>query len=192
MRKPAAKERIRQFLRSRVGDVVTGHEIQQAAGGVTEWARRVRELRSDEGWKISTHNDRADLKPGEYILEEVPPPLSEYQFAKPVSRRLRAQVLERNGYTCQMCGIAAGEPAEDGRKTRLHVGHIRDRSHGGEDTLGNLRALCSQCNEGAKNVTQEPPSYVWLMSQVRRASESDQREVLKWLKRKFDRTASPS
>ena len=181
----SAKERIRNFLRSRVGEVVTGPEIQEAAGNVTEWARRVRELRNEEGWRISTNNDRSDLKPGQYILEETPPLRSEYRFAGSISKRLRAQVLERNGYTCQMCGIAAGDPTDDGRKARLHVGHIVDRSHGGPAALGNLRALCSECNQGAINVTQEPPSYVWLISQVRRASESDQIKVLKWLKNKF-------
>ena len=181
----SAKERIRNFLRSRVGEVVSGREIHEAAGDVTEWARRVRELRNEEGWKIRTRNDRSDLKPGQYILEEMPPPRSDYRFAGPISQRLRAQVLERNGYTCQMCGIAASDPTDDGRKARLHVGHIVDRSHGGPDALGNLRALCSECNQGAKNVTQEPPSYVWLISQVRRASESDQIEILKWLRNKF-------
>ena len=186
MARIGSKERIRRFLRQHVGEVVTGRQIQEAAGSnVTEWARRIRELRNQEGWKISTRNDHADLKPGEYRLEEPPPERDAYSFARPVSGRLRAQVLERNGYTCQMCGIAAGDRTEDGRPARLHVGHIIDRSHGGSDTLGNLRALCSECNQGAKNITQEPPSHVWLMTQVRRAKEDDQLAVLDWLKHKF-------
>ncbi len=183
----SAKEKLRQFFRTRVGEVVTSAELQEAAGPVTEWARRVRELRREEGWNISTHNDRADLKPGEYVLEEQPPEPGVYSFSRALSARLRAQVLERNGYTCQMCGIAAGDPMDDERKARLHVGHIVDKSHGGADILSNLRALCSQCNEGAKNVTQEPPTHVWLMSQIRRASEADQRKALDWLRHKFER-----
>ena len=143
----------------------------------------MRELR-EEGWKISSHNDRADLKPGQYILEE-PPGATAYRFPRAISSRLRAQVLERNGYTCQMCGVAGGGGDGHGRAVRLHIGHIVDRSRGGRDTLANLRALCSACNQGAKNVTREPPSHVWLMSQVRRASVSDQREILEWLGRKF-------
>ena len=185
MPKIGSKERIRQLLQSRVGETVTNKQIQEAVGPeVTEWARRLRELR-EEGWKISSHNDRADLKPGEYVLEEPPPDKSAYRFAKPISKRLRAQVLERNGYTCQMCGVGAGELMEDGRAARLHVGHIKDRSHGGTETLDNLRALCSMCNQGAKNIAQEPPSWTWLIGQVRRASEAEQKEVLKWLQNKF-------
>ena len=181
-----SKERIRRFLRPRVGKIVTALEIQETVGPeVTEWARRLRELRNDEGWKISSHNDRAELKPGQYVLEETPPDRDAYRFAKPVSGSLRGQVLERNGYTCQMCGIGAGEPMDDGRKARLHIGHIVDRDHGGATELGNLRALCSACNQGTKNIAQEPPSWTWLMAQVRRATVSDQRKVLEWLTKKF-------
>ena len=160
-------------------------ELQAAANGVAEWARRLRELRA-EGWKISSHNDRADLKPGQYMLEAPPPASAEvYRFEKPISGRLRAQVLERNGYTCQMCGIGAGDKMDDGRPARLHVGHIVDRDHGGRDELGNLRALCSVCNQGARNLVQEPPSWTWLLSQLRRATQDDQRAALDWLKHKF-------
>ena len=191
MARLGSKERIRRFLRLRVGEVVTGAQIQEAAGpDVTEWARRLRELRNEEGWKISSNNDRADLRPGQYVLEAPPPSRTEYAFARPISAKLRAQVLERNGYTCQMCGIGAGDQMEDGRAARMHVGHIVDRIHGGRDALDNLRALCSDCNQGAKNIAQEPPSWAWLKSQIRRASESDQREVLKWLTAKFNRQSS--
>ena len=64
MRKPGSKERIRQFLLANIGRIVTSIEIRDAAGsGVSEWARRVRELREDEGWPILTNNDNAGLKP---------------------------------------------------------------------------------------------------------------------------------
>ena len=179
------KAGIRAFLLARVGEIVTTEDINEASGWQGEYGRRLRELRNDEGWNISSHNDRADLKPGEYILEEVPPDPETYRFEKPISGRLRAQVLERNGYTCQMCGIGAGDTMNYGRKARLHVGHIIDRSHGGADTLDNLRALCSECNQGAKNIVQEPPSWTWLLSQLRRASADDQRQALAWLKKKF-------
>ena len=162
-------------------------ELQEASGGATEWGRRIRELRS-EGWDIKTHNDLSSLKPGEYILASDPPPEGAYRFEKPISHRVRAQVLERNGYTCQMCGASAGEVDEHnpGRKVRLHIGHIIDRSHGGPDELGNLRALCSTCNQGARNLVQEPPTRIWLLSQIRRAKIDDQRAALEWLKQKLE------
>ncbi len=176
---------IADFLRNNIGKTVTTEQIYAASGNQGQYGRRLRELRNDFGWKISSHNDRADLQPGEYRPEEAPPETSEYKFNKAISGRLRAQVLERNGYTCQMCGVGAGDEMVDGRKARLHIGHIIDRSHGGEDMLNNLRALCSECNQGAKNIVQEPPTYTWLISQVRRAKENDQRAVFEWLAKKF-------
>ena len=163
MKKTASKKRIGEFFRSRVGKIVKGSEIQAVVPHITEWARRVRELR-EEGWPIRTNNDDNRLKPGEYLLEYDPPDSDLYKFSRSMSTRIRAQVLERNGYTCQMCGAGAGEIDETtGRKVKLHVGHIVDKSHGGLDELLNLRALCRTCNEGAKNITQEPPSWTWLL-----------------------------
>jgi 5-methylcytosine-specific restriction endonuclease McrA len=90
-----------------------------------------------------------------------------------------------------MCGAAAGEPHpyDATRKTRLHLGHILDKSHGGSDDPSNLRAICSVCNEGAANVTLDRPSAVKLLTQLRRAKVEDQLEVLKWLQTKFSAKA---
>lgn len=189
MARVSSKQGLRDFLRPRVGKVVSSAELQQAAGGAVEWGRRLRELR-EEGWAIRSHNDRSDLKPGEYVLEEEPVAMQAvptYAFSRPISRRIRAQVLERNGYTCQMCGRGAGDPDDEnpGRTVRLHIGHIVDRSHGGQDELSNLRALCSTCNQGAKNIAQEPPSRIWLLGQLRRANLADQHAALQWLRQKF-------
>jgi HNH endonuclease len=186
MRKPGAKEKIRQFLLAHIGQVITSIQIRDAAGiDVSEWARRLRELREKEGWVILTHHDSTDLKPGQYLLPETPPERA-VRFARTLSTKLRAEVLDRNGFTCQMCGLSPGDidPAT-GRKVRLHIGHIIDKSLGGKDELSNLRALCSTCNQGAKNITGEKPTAIWLLSQVRRAGLDEQRAVFDWLLRKF-------
>src|SRR5580698_8715543 len=83
---------------------------------------------------IVTHNDRSELKPGEYVLVDLKPLPA---FERGISKEVRAYVLDRNGFTCQMCGIAAGEPHPDdgGRKARLHIGHIIDKSMGGLEML---------------------------------------------------------
>ena len=159
-------------------------ELRKAAGNITEWGRRVRELRTEEGYQIQTHNDRSDLKPGQYILDD---PKPQPAFERTISKETRAFVLDRNGFTCQMCGAVAGEshPYDPFRKTRLHIGHIVDKSQGGTDDPSNLRALCSICNEGASNLTLERPSVQKLLIQIRRAKGGDQLEVLKWLIKKF-------
>ena len=95
--------------------------------------------------------------------------------------------MDRDGFTCQMCGAVAGEPHpyDVSRITRLQVGHIVDKSMGGTDDPSNLRALCSVCNEGASNLTLERPSHEKLLIQIRRATIADQLSVLEWLIRKF-------
>jgi hypothetical protein len=46
-----AKSRILEYLKGRVGQTVYGEELR-AASGIHEWARRVRELRVEDGYEI--------------------------------------------------------------------------------------------------------------------------------------------
>ena len=57
-----SRQRILEFFLANIGRVIEGEELRQAAGNVSEWGRRVRELRDEEGYQILTHRDRADLK----------------------------------------------------------------------------------------------------------------------------------
>lgn len=187
-KKIGARTKLREHFLSNIGRLMDSSELREIAGGITEWARRVRELRTEEGYQIQTHNDRSDLKPGQYILED---PIPQPAFERAISKETRAFVLDRNGFTCQMCGAVAGEPHpyDPLRKTRLHIGHIVDKSQGGTDNAPNLRALCSVCNEGASNLTLERPSAQKLLIQVRRAKGGDQLELLQWLIQKFPNQA---
>lgn len=179
-----ARHKLRQHFLSNLNRIMGSDELREVAGGITEWARRVRELRDEEGYGILTNNDLSDLKPGQYLLIE---PTPKPAFARAISKETRALVLDRNGFTCQMCGAVAGEfhPDGSGRKTRLHLGHIVDKSLGGEDDASNLRAVCSVCNEGASNLTLDRPSAAKLLVQIRRAHGADQLEVLNWLISKY-------
>jgi hypothetical protein len=182
--KKGSKQLILEFLLANKGRVIDSHELQEASGWKAEWGRRVRELRDEQGYQILSHKDRADLKPGQYYIEtekRLP------AFARGISKETRAFVLERNGYTCQMCGIAAGDqdPFHSARTVRLTMGHIKDKSKGGDDSPGNLRAVCTNCNEGLQNTALPKPDRVFLLSQVRRATIDDQTAVLNWLQRKF-------
>jgi hypothetical protein len=181
-RNPGARTKLRGFFEQNVGRVLESGKLREVAG-TSEWARRIRELRQKEGMDIQTHNDDASLKPGQYRLTSLKLlPV----FDAGVSKEVRAYILDRNGYTCQMCGVAAGEiHPYDGRRVRLHIGHIVDESQGGTNDLGNLRALCSVCNEGAANITPDRPTSQKLLAQIRRAPRTAQREVLEWLRKKF-------
>ena len=118
MARDSAKNRIREFLVAQVGEVVTAAQLQQVAAPVSEWACRVRELREQEGWPIATHNDDVDLKPGQYVLTELPAERSGIKFDRGISQKLRVEVLDRNGFTCQSCGKTPG------KSTRLRAGKL--------------------------------------------------------------------
>lgn len=182
-KKKGSKAKLRDFFVENVGKVLDSKTLREVADA-SEWARRVRELK-EEGMNIVTGNDRSDLRKDQYILVDL---TIKPSFERGISKETRAFVLDRNGFTCQMCGAAAGEPHpfDSGRKTRLHIGHIIDHSMGGsDDDPSNLRAICSVCNEGASNLTLNRPQAIKLVAQVRRAPVSDQLDVLKWLSQKF-------
>ena len=66
---------------------------------------------------------------------------------KPLSNRLRTKILDRDNYTCQMCGRT---PADG---VVLHVDHIFPVSKGGTNDEDNLQTLCRDCNLGKFNHT---------------------------------------
>ncbi len=183
-KKKGSKALILDYLIANKGRVISSKELQEASGGASEWGRRVRELRDEQGYDILSHKDRSDLKPGEYILASTK---RRPAFKRGISKETRAIVLERNGYTCQMCGSAAGDPDpyNSNRTIRLTIGHIVDKSKGGEDIPSNLRAVCSNCNEGLQNAAPIKPDRLQLLAQIRRATLTDQKEVLDWLLQKF-------
>lgn len=170
-------------FQANVGTIYSSDELREIAG-ISEWARRIRELKDEEGLDIVTHNDLAELKSGQYMLRSL---AIRPAFARQISKETRAFVLDRNGFTCQMCGAVAGEPHpyDPNRKTRLHIGHIIDKSAGGSDDPTNLRAICSVCNEGLSNISLARPDASKLLAQIRRAPIGDQIEVLRWLRTKF-------
>jgi hypothetical protein len=183
-RKPGSKQLILEYFLANIGKVLESRDIAKASGGATEWARRVRELRNEEGYQILSHKDSARLKPNQYLMKtakRLP------AFKRDISKETKARVLERNGYTCQMCGLAAGDPDpfNENRTIRLTMGHIIDKSKGGDDSYQNLRAVCTNCNEGLQNTALPKPDRIYLLSQIRRATMDDQRAVLDWLLQKF-------
>ncbi len=65
------------------------------------------------------------------------------------------------------------------------MGHIIDKSKGGLDTPENIRAVCTNCNEGLQNTAPPKPDRIELLRQVRRAKIDDQLYLLDWLEQKY-------
>jgi len=110
----------------------------------------------------------------------------EVTFDAGVSITQRAYVLSQSELFCEMCGVAPGDIDDmTGNRAKFHIKLITcgDLATNGE--LSNLQTLCSTCEEGAKNITSVKPPAIWLLSQVRRAGQDEQRAVLDWLLKKF-------
>jgi hypothetical protein len=58
-----------------------------------------------------------------------------------VSKRLRFEILKRDGYTCRYCGASAPE-------TPIRVDHVVPEALGGASEPTNLVAACVDCNAG--------------------------------------------
>ncbi|MCI0598794.1 MAG: HNH endonuclease [Beijerinckiaceae bacterium] len=178
----AKKKLLSRFL-ANIGRVLDSTELRAVAGS-SEWGRRIRELRDEQGYKIFTHNDRSDLKPGQYLMASADPaPAAE----RAISKETRARVLEIYGSVCYSCGAVAGEPhPSSGKPTALLMGHLRPKSRGGGDSLSNLRPICMICNTGASNVSAELPASTRLIAEIRKAAKAGQEAVFNWLKRKVE------
>jgi predicted restriction endonuclease len=183
-RSPGARTKLRSYFEANVGRVVTTAALSKVAG-IHDYQRRIRELRDEEGMQILSHNDRDSLKSNEYLLEtlELRPVI-----ARDISDKLRRQILERNGYTCQVCGAGASEDSgcEAGKKCRLQIDHVVPISQGGTDDEHNLRAVCVYYNKDKSNL-KVPTSRdaISVMTLIRRQPRPVQQEVYKFLVRKF-------
>ena len=178
-----ARAKIRAFLETNVGRIVHTDEIAEIAG-IRDYQRRIRELRNEEGMQIRTYKDRLDLKPDEYFLESLH---RDPVIVRNVSAGLRMEILERNGFTCQLCGRTGGDPDPVGESKRvvLVIDHVVPVSQGGTNERENLRVLCTACNGARSNIQTASETAANLLARIRRCPRDVQREVYQALERTF-------
>jgi hypothetical protein len=138
-------------------------------------------------WDASFHSDKTGRwqfgEPREPICA---PERSVATFAQGISAGLRRYVLDQGDLFCRMCGVAPGDIDDlTGCVANFHIGFLVDKDMGGKDESSNLSILCSTCDEGSRSILKAKPTGLWLLSQVRRAGQDEQRAVLRWLRQKF-------
>jgi hypothetical protein len=72
------------------------------------------------------------------------------RYLMAVSKRLRYEILRRDGNTCRYCGRSAPEVA-------LTVDHVTPTALGGSDDPTNLVAACTECNAGKTSTSPDAP-----------------------------------
>jgi hypothetical protein len=139
-----SRAKILEFLLLNIGKTITGEELRYVTNNKSEWARRVRELRTEEGWQITTYaTGRPDLPVGSYVLESSrQSPAHDRKIADPIRRA----VLVRDNYTCTQCGWSHKQwNPSDPRHLELH--HVKSHVSGGANTADNLSTLCNICHD---------------------------------------------
>lgn len=79
-----------------------------------------------------------------------------------ISRRLRFEILRRDGHTCRYCGAKAPDVV-------LEVDHVVPVTLGGSDDPANLVAACEACNRGKSSI----PADAEIVEDV-------ERDALRW------------
>lgn len=143
-KKTSIRDRILEFMLINVGQQISGEELRYVAGNKTEWARRVRELRTESGWQIMTKTTgMPDLPVGVYVLasnRQAP------EHDRVIPDPVRREVLQRDDYKCQHCGWHH-EKWNPSDPRHLEAHHIKQHAEGGENTEENLITLCNICHD---------------------------------------------
>lgn len=149
--KKAVMTKVLDYLRSHVGQEISGEELKYVANGSGDWPRRVRQLRTEGGWPIATkQTGRPELPVGTYLLEadhQVP------AHDRNIPDKIRAAAFKRDDYKCQgtlgdvsPCGWHHGLwRREDPRFLELH--HVHHHAKGGSNEIDNLTTLCNLCHD---------------------------------------------
>jgi hypothetical protein len=136
--------RMLRYFRANVGRPVTGEELRYVANNASEWARRVRELRTQHGWPIATKNNgRPDLPVGYYVLQA---DRQSPEHDRSIPDSIRGEVLRRDHYKCAQCGWSHEDfNPSDPRHLELH--HKTFHVKGGSNKPENLITLCTVCHD---------------------------------------------
>lgn len=130
-----------RFFRANVGRRIISEELRYVAGDRSEWARRTRELRTEEGWPIVTKfTGDPELPMGVYVLarDEQSPPHDRH-----IPEITRREVMQRDGWACRWtkCGWSPNDNRRDPRFLEVH--HVVQHAHGGSNDADNLVTLCN-------------------------------------------------
>ncbi len=142
--KISSRDKMLKYFRENVGKKITGEELKYVANDISEWARRVRELRTESGWPIVTRNTgKPELEVGVYVLEadrQSPP------HDRRIPDTVKVEVLVRDGYKCTICGWSHEQwNRSDPRHLELH--HVKPHVEKGENTVKNLITVCTVCHD---------------------------------------------
>lgn len=91
-----------------------------------------------------------------------------YALMPRVSKRLRFEILRRDGFKCRYCGTVAAE-------RELRVDHVIPEALGGSSDPSNLATSCDPCNNGKSSAAPDAPIVDEVANDALRWSQAMQR-----------------
>lgn len=145
-KKSGVRDKILEYMRLNVGKQITGEELRYVANNKSEWARRVRELRTEFGWPVVTKTTgMPNLPVGVYVLAK---DLQAPEHDRVIPDHVRRAVLQRDKYTCQAKDCKWNQEIWNPSDPRhLEAHHVIKHVEGGENTEENLITLCNICHD---------------------------------------------
>jgi 5-methylcytosine-specific restriction endonuclease McrA len=138
----SGKGRIREYLRDKVGEPVKSERIARVSG-ISQYARRIRELRNEEGFVIDSTRTRAELGQNDYFVVEI----RDVDEKRRITAQTRFEQLQRED-TCAICGRGVDHP----EVSYMEVDHIESfvdfEDPEKVNDPDNLRTLCDDCHHG--------------------------------------------
>jgi len=137
----SVKDKLLEYMRANVGQPVSIEELRYLAKDRNEWPRRIRELRTEDGWPIVTKmQGRPDLPVGSYVLEE---DKQAPEHDRKIPDDVRVTVLERDNFACTYCGWTRAALRPDDPRKLLELHHVIRHVDKGENSPENLLTLCN-------------------------------------------------
>jgi len=139
----SGKGRIRKYLQDNIGNTVTSERIARVSG-IKQYARRVRELRNEEGFIIDSTRTRSELGQNEYFVREI-----RDDFVKKSRISVKARKKQIDDQTsCELCGRHRDHPDVK----YIEVDHVESfidyENTEAVNDPANLRTLCNDCHHG--------------------------------------------
>lgn len=157
-------------------------------GGIEIRMRRFslpRRIRRCQNGSNNDQSARGEAKGQRHLPDSSQWP-SEVIFAPGVSAEQRAYVLSHGDLCCKLCGTSPGDIDDlTGQRAKFFVALSAEKNTAGKGEPSNIQTLCSTCEEGVRDLRPVKPPAIWLLSQIRRAGQEEQRAVLDWLLKKF-------
>jgi hypothetical protein len=149
----SARDKMLQVFREQpIRTIVTTAQLRYVTDGKD--MRRVRELRTQFGWRIMTYKTgMPNLKSGQYVLVD-PKPMEPHD--RDIDQDTVIEVLKRDGNKCRKCSWHPQDRVTGDPRQYIELHHRLWHSEGGTNEASNLVTLCNVHHQAVHRLKLSP------------------------------------